>query len=300
MIPEAKCVKLIEIYFYVCKKYEEGLKYQCERFSNNKHPKFTDQEIITIYLFVIQQEQRTQIKQIHRFADDYLRSWFPNLGSYAAFNNRINKLSSVFQDLGACLITEFKPADCSSNKSLLDSMPVVVCLGTRKCRVAADLVDKCFNSTKKMWYYGLKLHALGFQRNGKMPFPEQLLVTRASEHDLNVFKQAWSGLANREFYGDKIYFDEPFFANLEVIKNSKMYTPVKAKQKHTNWEKQFIKASNDLYSQAVSTVRQPIESFFNWLIEKTDIQRASKVRSANGLLAHVFGKLAAAFISLIF
>jgi hypothetical protein len=36
------------------------------------------------------------------------------------------------------------------------------------------------------------------------------------------------------------------------------------------------------------------------LIEKTDFQRANKVRSGNGLLVHVFGKLAAAFIYLIF
>jgi hypothetical protein len=47
-------------------------------------------------------------------------------------------------------------------------------------------------------------------------------------------------------------------------------------------------------------VRQPIEGLFNWLIEKTDFQRASKVRSTKGLLVHVFGKLAAAFIYLIF
>lgn len=40
--------------------------------------------------------------------------------------------------------------------------------------------------------------------------------------------------------------------------------------------------------------RQPIESFFNWVESKTGIQIASKVRSLNGLLVHVFGKLAAA------
>ncbi|NCD67848.1 transposase, partial [Mucilaginibacter sp. R11] len=32
----------------------------------------------------------------------------------------------------------------------------------------------------------------------------------------------------------------------------------------------------------------------------TDIQRASKVRSTKGLLIHVFGKIAAAFIYLVF
>ena len=34
--------------------------------------------------------------------------------------------------------------------------------------------------------------------------------------------------------------------------------------------------------------------------EKTDIQRASKVRSTKGLMVYVFGRLAAAYIALIF
>jgi hypothetical protein len=36
MIPETKAIKLIEIYLYICKRYDEDLKYYCERFSNNK------------------------------------------------------------------------------------------------------------------------------------------------------------------------------------------------------------------------------------------------------------------------
>lgn len=79
-----------------------------------------------------------------------------------------------------------------------------------------------------------------------------------------------------------------------------MLTPVKAIKGQDKWGKQFDRASNDLYSQSVSAIRQPIESFFNWLIEKTDIQKASKVRSTKGLLVHVFGKLTAAFISYMF
>ncbi|MDD2278380.1 MAG: transposase, partial [Bacteroidales bacterium] len=62
----------------------------------------------------------------------------------------------------------------------------------------------------------------------------------------------------------------------------------------------FDKAAADLFSTAVSRVRQPIESFFNWLEEKAGIQRASKVRSTNGLLVHVFGRLAVAFMCLFF
>ena len=88
--------------------------------------------------------------------------------------------------------------------------------------------------------------------------------------------------------------------NIQEENNSEMLTPVKGIKGQTEWEKQFDKATNDLFSKAVSRVRQPIEAFFNWLIEKTDFQKASKVRSTKGLLVHVFGKMAAAFIYLIF
>ncbi|MDH6535636.1 hypothetical protein M2101_002322, partial [Parabacteroides sp. PM5-20] len=36
---------------YICDLYESELKYYCQRYSNNSKPVFTDQEIITIYLF---------------------------------------------------------------------------------------------------------------------------------------------------------------------------------------------------------------------------------------------------------
>lgn len=300
MISEAKSIKLIKIYLHICKRYDIELKYHCERHSNNNKPLFSDQEIMTIYHFVIEEEQRTKIKHIYQFACDYLLDWFPNIGSYAAFNNRINRLSSAFKRLGESLISEFKPLDCSPSVGLMDSMPIIVSSGKRPSRVAPELVNKTYCSTKKMWYHGLKLHALGFQRKGKIPFPEELLITSAAENDLNVFKQAWSKLGNKEFYGDKIYNDKPFFQNLKARNNSIMHTPVKAVKGQTEGEKQFNKAADDLYSRAVSSVRQPIESFFNWLIEKVDIQRASKVRSTKGLLVHIFGKLASAFISLIF
>ena len=77
-------------------------------------------------------------------------------------------------------------------------------------------------------------------------------------------------------------------------------TPIKGVKGQCREIKKIDKAANDLFSTAVSRARQPIESFFNWLIQKTDIQRASKVRSAKGLLVHIFGKIAAAFINLIF
>ena len=300
MISKVKSTKLVEIFFYVSDAYEKELKFSCERFSNNSSPEFTDQEIMTVYLFCINQEQRTKISQIYCFADDYLRSWFPKLPSYSAFNNRINRLSEAFRLLTDSLLRTYQPSDCSTQESLLDSLPVITCSGKRVGKVATELTEKGYCSTKSMYYYGLKLHTLAFRRENQLPFPEQLLITSASENDLNVFRNAWSKIENRTFFGDKIYHDHDFFERLFATQNAVMMTPVKAVKGQSEWEKQHDRAANDLFSKAVSKVRQPIEGWFNWLIEKTDFQRASKVRSAKGLLVHVFGKLAAAFIYLIF
>ena len=125
-------------------------------------------------------------------------------------------------------------------------------------------------------------------------------MTSAADNDLSVFKENWSELTDHDFYGDKIYYNNEWFEQWSIRQNSRMFTPVKAIKGTSERMRQLDRAANDLYSKAVSAVRQPIESLFNWLIEKADIQKASKVRSTRGLLAHVFGRIAAAFISCIF
>ncbi len=297
MISKDKDDKLVRIYFYICDKFEE-LQFYCERFSNNCNPEFTDQEIMTICLYTMHHEGHTKAKHIHRFASEYLKSWFPKLGSYQAFNNRLNRLGGAFSRLVEILLKDFQPEDCCLDLSLLDSMPIMTCSGKRKGKVATKITDKGFCSTKGMYYYGLKLHLLGFRRIGKLPHPEQILFTPASVNDVTVFKEAWSGIVNRTFWGDKIYFVNELNEHMLKHLNSEMFTPVKAIKGMPEVIKQRIKAANDLFSTAVSKVRQPIEAIFNWLIEKADIQKASKVRSTKGLMIHAFGRLAAAFITL--
>ncbi len=300
MIIQTKALKLVKIYSTICEKFEKDLKYTCERFSNNNKQDLTDQEIMTIYLFAIEEEQRFTVKQIHKFACDYLLSWFPNLGSYAAFSNRLNQLSETFRSLTSSLFEEFLPQDCSDNQSLLDSMPIITCSGKRLGKVANNLTDKGYCSAKNMYYFGVKLHALAFRRDKRIPFPEEIQITPASVNDLTVFKEVWANKENRCFFGDKIYTNQEFFSQLESETNSIMLTPIKLVKGDYIEIKNRNKAADGLFSTAVSKVRQPIESFFNWLIQKTDIQRASKVRSSKGLLVHIFGKIAAAFINLIF
>lgn len=97
----------------------------------------------------------------------------------------------------------------------------------RKAKVAVEITDKGYYSTKSMYYFGFKLHALAFHNPNRLPFPEQIVITPASENDLNVFRQDWSNIPNRTFFGDKIYNDAKFFEDLAINVNSTMLTPVK-------------------------------------------------------------------------
>ena len=162
MIPKVKELKLIAMYLYISDTYENELRFSCSRFSNNSEPEFTDPEVMTIYLFAMHIEQRFKVKQIYNYASDHLRSWFPLLPSYVAFNTRLNRLGEAFNLLSANLINEFLPSGSTGEKSLLDSMPIITCSGKREGKVARKITDKGFCSTKGIYYYGLKLHVLTF------------------------------------------------------------------------------------------------------------------------------------------
>jgi len=200
------------------------------------------------------------------------------------------------------VVCQFYPKDCDWETSLTDSMPIVTCKGkNRKSKVAREVVDKGYCSTKNMYYYGLKLHLLAFRRPQTLPFPEFIGITAASENDLTAFKEIFGDqIYNRLIFGDKIFSDQPYFDLKADQQNIEMLTPVKLPKGEADGIRQREKAFRDLFGAAVSKVRQPVESFFNWLNEKTKIQEAQKVRSTNGLAVHVFGKIADAFIFLFF
>ena len=296
MIPKEKEFKLISLYMYICDVYKYSLQHTCQRFSNNSVPVFTDEEILTVYLFCGAYQRYFCIKEIHTFAKEYLLSWFPKLPSYQTFNQRLNMLSETLKELVATMTELFKPNDCDAMISIVDSMPIVTCKGkNREGKVAQEITSKGYCSTKNMYYYGMKLHMVGQKRERTLPFPEILALSSAEENDLTVFKrECMPYLEEKTILGDKIYNDTSFFNDTCP---TKMLTPCKKKQGESETITQREKAARDLYSTAVSKVRQPIESFFNWLNEKTEIQRASKVRATKGLLVHIFGKLAIALLS---
>ena len=125
MINQPKALKLIKIYSISCDRFEKDLKYTCERFSNNDKQDLINQEIMTIYLFAVQEEHRFSVIQIYKYSWDYLLDWCPKLGFYAGFSDQFNQLSEAFRNFATSLFEEFLPSDCFSNQSLLHSMPKI-------------------------------------------------------------------------------------------------------------------------------------------------------------------------------
>ncbi len=298
--------KLIAIYFRICRYYNTDLILHCQRKSNNSQPRFTDQEVITIFLYSLIVEKKKEIKDIYNFADNYLRHWFPDMvESYEGFLTRLNNLHGVFPVI-CWLLIEDKMEVIHPEKirlyqgliaSVVDSMPIVLAKGARSCsaKVAPEYCDKGYCASKGMYYYGLKLHVMGFSLFHKLPLPEYIGTSPASHNDLTVFKPFWETIHDRAIFADKIYANQAFQKWLLENNNLQILTPVKKKKGQKNLE--FM---DRMYSRAVSQIRQPIESFFNWIIEKVGIQKASKVRSSNGLFVHVYGRLSAALMIMIF
>jgi len=287
-------IRIIFVFLFISDNYQENLQFYSQRMSNNAFPVFTDEEVITIFLWGIMQH-RTTIKDIYNYTNNHLREWFPNLPSYEAYIMRLNRLQDVFVPLIE-EVQKYFPNDYLKNIRLIDSMPIIMAKEKRssKAKVAPDLANKGYCGSKNCYYYGVKVHILGFRRLGTLPLPEYIGLTPASNHDLSAFRQITPDLQDSEIYADKAYIDS---LEREMLnqQNAEIYTPVKKKKGQKN-----LYLFEQLLSTSVSRVRQPIESLFNWIQEKTGIQIASKVRSTQGLMVHIFGRLAAAMFLLAF
>jgi len=284
-----KHIQLIKLYCAACHHYNSALVTQAQRCSNNFCPQFTDEECITTYIWGIY-NQKFEVKACHEFIKDYYGDWFPDLPSYQAYNNRICFLADAFKMLASILLCGLG-LDPDHSDFVNDSIPIVVAGGKRsgRAKTASELCSKGYCASKDMWYYGVKLHTFAQCNYKKMPTPALMTVSKASEHDLPVAKEMLCDVMNIRLFGDSAFADKKWHEFMLCENNVEIFTPMKLKKgqkKLSFWD--------GIYPSAISSVKQAIESFNNWIIEKTNIQRASKVRSAAGLTAFIFARIACA------
>jgi len=285
-------LNLIKLFCYICKQCEYSLLSYCERFSNNNKPEFTDEEVITIYIWGIIQGNNN-LTQIHCYTKNHLSGWFPKLPRYEAYVQRLNRIESVFVPLINSIQGDL-PTDLEGYKvMLMDSMPIIIAQSRRSgsAKTANIFADKGYCSSKRMYYYGVKLHILGVKRNNTLPIPDYIGLSPASNHDLNILKDISEDIYDVQIYTDKGYFDEVFRKQIKEDQGVELFMPVKRKKGQKE-----LSLFQKILSTNISKIRQPIESLFNWIHQKTGIQNASKVRSFKGLITHIFGRMAAAML----
>lgn len=282
--------QLITIYLNVCYLWREGICESVKRYSNNNHFALSDEEIATIYFFGILSGYTT-VRGIYDYTDRHLREWFPCIGSYEAFCYRLNRICDSFPLICKCLVErrETMPVETW----VVDSFPIVMAGSKRsgRAKVASEQADKGFCASKDMYFYGVKLHCVCAKwENDSLPLPHFIGMATASASDHKMFEQVSPEILNGKIFADKAYIDTHHKIHLAEKQNLQLITPIK-KQKEM-----FSFKGPDAFSTLASSIRQPIESLFNWLQEKTKIQNASKVRSSAGVIVHVFGRIAAALM----
>lgn len=284
--------QLIQLYLWVCEMYDKHPELKYQRLSNNTTaPQLSDQELVTIYLFGHCQERFKQTA-IHQYIRAHWAGWFPHLPSYQAFNRRLNQLDEVWSVLLSELMADqVRPFLTGTPDQVLDSVPIMMAVRGRStnAKVARELADKGYCDSKQIWYHGVKLHFLGARQAQGLPVPLDFSVTKASCHDLPPLKQQELRPLPGPLFGDKAYIDQETKEML-AANGTTLCTPDKKEKGQTIYHV----GQSGLWSRFVSSMRQPVESVFNWLIGKTDLQDAARVRSREGLQVHCFGKLTAA------
>jgi len=286
--------QLIQLYLFVCQIYDTRSTTCFQRASNNSKPDFTDQELVCIWFFGHLNE-KFQKKQIYNFILDYWADWFPLLPSYQTFCYRLNLLEQTFQSIGAELFAHCRAEQTPELDHLIDSFPVMLAQNGHaySAKVAREVADVGYCAAKKTYFHGVRLHVIAGKRFERLPNPSQIWLCEASIHDLTAAKEQHLELPNTTLIADLAY-PEPDFRHTLNKQNTSLYTGCK-KPKGADLTK-----SEKYHNRLISKFRQPIESLFDWINEKTQIQRAGKVRSADGLMLHCWGKLAVAFYLLVF
>lgn len=289
--------KLIELYCTICQCNDSRFQEKLQRLSNNKCPQFTDEELITVYLWGIEQHLLTR-KAIHEYTKNHLLEWFPKLPSYQAFCRRLNWLAGAFQALAEIFTEKTLGKVSDTHEYVVDSMPIMLARRSNStgAKVGRPLCNKCFNATRQEWYHGVKLHVLAMLRPDQLPIPIMAQISQASLCDLwaaQRMERDCTPIYNGKLFADRAYIDAAWAKYLKEERNIDIKIP------HKKQPNDPLRSGNCLITD-ISQHRQPIESLFHWFGFKSGIQNASCIRSLQGLLFHVFASLAFITISLFF
>lgn len=276
----------------LCQQTE--LQFITVRLSNNHYTHFSDSELFTCAIFAELLGCKTK-KDGYKYIKRHYLAWFPNLPVYEVYNRKLNKHVDAIAYIFKMINRTFNLSN--ERVAQIDTAPITVCQAqhSNKARAAKPLVSKGYCAAKKKYYVGVKLQVVAQNRKHKLPIPINFHIETAATHDLEIAKSTvpLMQIHNFSLFGDKAYKDESFQLDLFENNRIQLITPIKK----LKGQKQLSYFQN-LFNNSHSSKRQPIENLFGWINDKTNIEKADKIRSVNGLLCHISLKMVAALILL--
>ncbi len=253
--------QLIQLYLLVCHIYDTHSETCFQRLSYNSEPRFTDQELVTIYLFGHLNEKYEK-KAMHKLIDKYWCHFFPRLPAYQTFVARRNQLEQTFQTIGGYFQELLQAHRSPEIDHLIDSVPVMLAAGTHAyaARGARDVAAVGYCASQKTYSHGVRLHTIAHSCFAPLPRPTHIWLREGSVHDLQSVREQDIYLPESALIGDKAFLDPTLQASPRQ-QQTRLYTPLK-KPKGIE-----LTAGQKYYNRLESWLRQPIESFFNWLID---------------------------------
>ena len=123
-----------------------------------------------------------------------------------AFIQRLNRLADVFAPLLETVVGQRQAGDTEA-VWLTDSFPVALARhGHRfKARVAPQIATAGYCATKKLYFYGLRVHVVARAQAATLPLPVYIGVTGGGENDGKVFDSIRPQLHDLCLCADKAY-----------------------------------------------------------------------------------------------
>lgn len=171
--------------------------------------------------------------------------------SHSRFNRRARMLLPLIYLIRHGLIEE---VDLSGDILIIDSFPVPVCqpIRNRRAKIFRGYADIGYKATKKIYYYGFKVHAIVSDDGYLLDY----IVTKASVHDAKETVELITNAHpdNRYLLGDEGYLGKNLHQRLEQMGYT-LWTPYRKNMKNAQ-------KHNKHYLMAL---RRTIESDFSLL-----------------------------------
>ena len=208
---------------------------------NTDQTKISDSSILAMLIW----QAELGIESQRRFC-----KFFAEL-SHSRFNRRSRQLLPLIYLIRHVLNQE---VDLSGKILIIDSFPVPVCQPVRNYRVNIfhDMADIGYKATKKVYYYGFKVHAIVSDDGYLLDYA----VTKASVHDAKETTELMANAhpVNHYLLGDEGYLGKDLAFKLKQM-GYKLWTPYRKNM-------QGAKERND---HQLMAIRRTIESDFSLL-----------------------------------